>query len=60
MKITCKKTNKDITSKVINQIENTWKNEGVKVISKSPYRYENGKFNDYKMWSAFHSGEITM
>lgn len=60
MKITCKKTNKDITSKVINQIENTWKNEGIKVISKSPYRDENGKFNDYKMWSAFHSGEITM
>mgnify|MGYP000185497518 FL=1 len=44
MKITCKKTGKDMTSKVINQIEKSWKDEGIKVISKSPYRDENGNF----------------
>ena len=34
MKVTCKKTGKDMTSKVINQIEKSWKDEGIKVISK--------------------------
>ena len=60
MKLTCKKTGKDMTSKVINQIEKSWKDRGIKVISKSPYRDENGKFNEYKMWNSFHSGEITI
>jgi hypothetical protein len=60
MKITCKKTGKDMTSKVINQIEKSWKNEGIKVISKSPYRNENGKILEYKLWKSFHDGEITI
>ena len=60
MKITCKKTGKDMTSKVINQIEKSWKDEGIKVISKSPYRNENGKILKYKLWKSFHDGEITI
>ena len=60
MKITCKKTGKDMTSKVINQIEKSWKDEGIKVISKSPYRNENGKILEYKLWKSFHDGEITI
>ena len=60
MKITCKKTGKDMTSKVINQIEKSWKNEGIKVISKSPYRNEGGKILEYKLWKSFHDGEITI
>ena len=60
MKITCKKTGKDMTSKVINQIEKSWKNEGIKVISKSPYRDESGKMLEYKLWKSFHDGEITI
>ena len=60
MKITCKKTGKDMTSKVINQIEKSWKNEDIKVISKSPYRNENGKILEYKLWKSFHDGDITI
>ena len=60
MKITCKKTGKNMTSKVINQIEKSWKDEGIKVISKSPYRNENGKILEYKLWKSFHDGEITI
>ena len=60
MKITCKKTGKDMTSKVINQIEKSWKDEGIKVISKSPYRDECGKILEYKLWKSFHDGEITI
>ena len=60
MKITCKKTGKDMTSKVINQIEKSWKDEGIKVISKSPYRNENGKILEYKLWKSFHDGDITI
>ena len=60
MKITCKKTGKDMTSKVVNQIEKSWKDEGIKVISKSPYRNENGKILEYKLWKSFHDGDITI
>ena len=49
-----------MTSKVINQIEKSWKNEGIKVISKSPYRDESGKILEYKLWKSFHDGEITI
>ena len=44
MKVTCKKTGKDITSKVIQTIEKSLKEKGIKIISKSPYRDENGNF----------------
>ena len=44
MKITCKKTGKDMTSKVIQMIEKSWKDKGIKVIHKSPYRDKNGNF----------------
>ena len=57
MKVTCKKTGKDMTSKVINQIEKSLEKSGYKIISKSPYRNEKG---EYKMWTAFHSGDITI
>ena len=48
MKLTCKKTGKDMTSKVINQVEKSWKDKGIKIISKSPYRDENGNFINHK------------
>ena len=60
MKITCKKTGKDMTSKVIQMIEKSWKDKGIKVISKSPYRNENGKILEYKLWESFHNGDITI
>tara|TARA_Y100001973_G_C5200160_1_gene337050 strand:- start:913 stop:1053 length:141 start_codon:yes stop_codon:yes gene_type:complete len=44
MKVICKKTGKDVTSKVIKSIEKSLLNKGIKVISKSPYRDENGNF----------------
>ena len=49
MKVTCKKTGKDITTKVIKMIEKSLMNKGIKVISKSPYRDENGNFIDSKL-----------
>ena len=49
MKVTCKKTGKDITSKVIKSIEKSLLSKGIKVISKSPYRDENGNFIDSKL-----------
>ena len=60
MKVINKKTGKDVTSKVIKIIEKSLIKSGFKIVSKSPYRDENGKFNEYKMWSSFHSGEITI
>ena len=48
MKVTCKKTGKDITTKVIKMIEKSWKDKGIKVINKSPYRDENGNFINHK------------
>jgi hypothetical protein len=44
MKVINKITGKDVTTKVIKLIEKSWKNEVIKVISKSPYRDENGNF----------------
>ncbi len=49
MKVTCKKTGKDITSKVIKSIEKSLLSKGIKVTSKSPYRDENGNFIDSKL-----------
>jgi hypothetical protein len=48
MRVICKKTGKDMTSKVIQMIEKSWKDKGIKVISKSPYRDKNGNFLNTK------------
>ena len=48
MKVTCKKTGKDMTSKVIEAIEKSLIKSGYKIISKSPYRDKNGKILDCK------------
>ena len=49
MKVTCKKTGKDMTSKAIEAIEKSLIKSGYKIISKSPYRDKNGNFIDSKL-----------
>ena len=44
MKIINKKTGNDVTSKVIKIIEKSLEKSGFKIVSKSPYRDENGNF----------------
>ena len=44
MKIVNKNTGKDVTSKVIKIFEKSLEKSGFKIISKSPYRDENGNF----------------
>ena len=44
MKIINKKTGNDVTSKVIKIIEKSLEKNGFKIVSKSPYRDENGNF----------------
>ena len=48
MKVTCKKTGKDMTSKVIKALEKSLVNSGYTIISKSPYRDKDGNFLDCK------------
>ena len=48
MKVTCRKTGKDVTSKVIKIIEKSLEKSGFKIVSKSPYRDKNGKILDCK------------
>ena len=48
MKVTCKKTGKDMTSKVIKNIEKSLIKDGFKTVSKSPYRDEYGNFINTK------------
>ena len=49
MKVTCKKTGKDMTSKVIKNLEKSLIKDGFKIVSKSPYRDKNGNFIDSKL-----------
>ena len=42
MKVVCKKTGKDVTTKVIKAIEKSLTKSGHKLINKSPYRDEDG------------------
>ena len=49
MKVTCKKTGKDMTSKVIKNIEKSLIKDGFKIVSKSPYRDEKGNFINSKL-----------
>jgi len=44
MKVINKKTGKDVTSEVIKIIEKSLIKSGYTIISKSPYRDENGNF----------------
>ena len=44
MKVINKKTGKDVTSEVIKIIEKSLIKSGFKIVSKSPYRDEDGNF----------------
>ena len=48
MKVTCKKTGKNMTSKVIENIERKWISEGIKLFKISYTRDENGKLIQHK------------
>ena len=60
MKVTCKKTGKDMTSKVINQIEKSLEKDYGKIVTVStsdPYLLSKEK---YDLWKSYHNGEITI
>ena len=48
MKVTCKKTGKDMTGEVIKSIEKKWLSEGIKLYKVSFTRDENGKLVQHK------------
>ena len=48
MKVINKKTGKDVTSKVIKNLEKSLIKDGFKIVSKSPYRDKNGNFINTK------------
>jgi len=60
MKITCKKTGKNMTGKVINQIEKSLEKDYGKIVTVStsdPHLLSKEK---YDLWKSFHDGEITI
>ena len=60
MKITCKKTGKDMTSKVINQIEKSLEKDYGKIVTVSTSDPELLSKEKYDLWKSFHDGEITI
>ena len=60
MKITCKKTGKDMTSKVINQIEKSLEKDYGKIVTVSTSDPELLSKEKYEMWVSYHNGEITI
>ena len=60
MKVTCKKTGKDMTLKVINQIEKSLEKDYGKIVTVStsdPHLLSKEK---YEMWVSYHNGDITI
>ena len=60
MKITCKKTGKNMIGKVINQIEKSLEKDHGKIVTVStsdPHLLSKEK---YDLWKSFHDGEITI
>ena len=60
MKVTCKKTGKDMTSKVINQIEKSLEKDYGKIVTVSTSDPELLSKEKYEMWVSYHNGEITI
>ena len=60
MKITCKKTGKDMTSKVINQIEKSLEKDHGKIVTVSTSDPELLSKEKYDLWKSYHNGEITI
>ena len=58
MKITCKKTGKNMTSKVINQIEKSLEKDYGKIITVSTSDPELLSKEKYDLWKSYHDGEI--
>jgi len=60
MKITCKKTGKDMTSKVINQIEKSLEKDYGKIVTVSTSDPELLSKEKYDLWKSYHNGDITI
>ena len=60
MKIINKKTGKDMTSKVINQIEKSLEKDYGKIVTVSTSDPELLSKEKYDLWKSYHNGEITI
>ena len=58
MKITCKKTGKNMTSKVINQIEKSLEKDYGKIVTVSTSDPQLLSKEKYDLWKSYHDGEI--
>tara|TARA_R100001460_G_scaffold8893_1_gene21855 strand:- start:506 stop:688 length:183 start_codon:yes stop_codon:yes gene_type:complete len=60
MKITCKKTGKNMTSKVINQIEKSLEKDYGKIVTVSTSDPQLLSKEKYDLWKSYHNGDITI
>ena len=60
MKIINKKTGKDMTSKVINQIEKSLEKDYGKIVTVSTSDPELLSKEKYDLWKSYHNGDITI
>jgi len=60
MKITCKKTGKNMTGKVIEMIEKSLEKDYGKIVTVSTSDPELLSKEKYNLWKSYHSGDITI
>jgi len=60
MKVTCKKTGKNMTGKVIEMIEKSLEKDYGKIVTVSTSDPELLSKEKYNLWKSYHSGDITI
>jgi hypothetical protein len=60
MKVTCKKTGKNMTGKVIEMIEKSLEKDYGKIVTVSTSDPELLSKEKYDLWKSYHSGDITI
>jgi len=60
MKVTCKKTGKNMTGKVIEMIEKSLEKDYGKIITVSTSDPELLSKEKYDLWKSYHNGDITI
>jgi len=60
MKVTCKKTGKNMTGKVIEMIEKSLEKDYGKIVTVSTSDPQLLSKEKYDLWKSYHSGDITI
>jgi len=60
MKVTCKKTGKNMTGKVIEMIEKSLEKDYGKIVTVSTSDPELLSKEKYDLWKSYHNGDITI